>query len=82
MQTLFEQFVKERKYIKNVTPKTEDWYRQSWKALGESLPGDNMLPPKSYWTDRIGALRDRGVSAAAVNTYTRAINAFLRWAHR
>jgi len=31
---LFEQFVKERRYMKNVSPATEQWYKYSWKALG------------------------------------------------
>jgi hypothetical protein len=31
---LFEQFVKQRRYLKNVSPSTEQWYKYSWKALG------------------------------------------------
>jgi integrase/recombinase XerD len=81
VQSLYDQFIKERKYLKNVTPKTEDWYRQSWKSFATALPPDGAIPPKSYWTERIAELRQRGVSAVAVNTYTRAINAFLRWGH-
>jgi hypothetical protein len=37
MQSPFEQFVKERKYLKNVTPRTEAWYWQSWNALACKL---------------------------------------------
>jgi integrase/recombinase XerD len=82
MRTLYEQFVRERKYLKNVTPKTEAWYWQSWQALAGALPEDAAVPPsKAYWTDRIAELRDKGVSAVSVNTYARAINAFLKWAH-
>ncbi|HEY1338436.1 MAG TPA: hypothetical protein VGF59_13050, partial [Bryobacteraceae bacterium] len=81
MQRLFDQFVRERRFLKNVTAKTEAWYLQSWNAVANGLGPDDPLPPKSYWTERIAELRQRGVSAVAVNTYTRAINAFLRWAH-
>jgi hypothetical protein len=31
---LFEQSVKERRYLKNVSPSTEQWYKYLWKALG------------------------------------------------
>ncbi len=34
---LFEQFVKERRYLKNVSPSTEQRYQYSWKALGRYL---------------------------------------------
>ena len=82
MRKLYEQFVRERRYLKNVTPATEVWYQQAWRALGSALPEDGTpAPSKSYWTDRIAALRDDGVSAVSVNTYARAINAFLKWAH-
>src|ERR1051326_5438752 len=81
MQNLFEQFVRERKYLKNVTQKTEDWYWQSWNAVAPSQPNGDSIPTKAYWTNRIADLRQRGLSAVAVNTYMRAINAFLRWAH-
>lgn len=80
MQNLFEQFVKERKYLKNVTPKTEAWYWDSWKALGDGLEAATP-PAKTEWMGRIAALRDRGVTAVSVNTYARAINAFLKWGH-
>jgi integrase/recombinase XerD len=80
MQSLFEQFVKERKYLRNVTPRTEAWYWQSWKALASNLV-DGSAPPKTYWNERIAEMRQRGVSPVTVNAYTRAINAFLRWGH-
>ena len=82
MEELFKQFVTERKYLKNVTPKTEDWYWQSWKSFGHlALSSPDKLPGKAEWAKAISALRDRGVSAVSVNTWARAINAFLNWAH-
>ena len=75
MQVLFEQFVRERKYLKNVTPRTEAWYWQSWKALvGDAT---SVQSSKAFWTERIAHLRERGVAAITVNAYTRAMNAFL-----
>lgn len=33
LDSLFEQFVRERTYLHNVTPKTRDWYQTAWKAF-------------------------------------------------
>jgi hypothetical protein len=29
----FDQFVRERTYLNNVTPKTCEWYQTAWKAV-------------------------------------------------
>lgn len=82
MEKLFEQFVTERKYLKNVSAKTEDWYWQSWKGLGQlALLSAETAPTKAEWAEHIGTLRNRNVSPVSINTYARAINAFLKWAH-
>lgn len=83
MEELFRQFVRERRYLKNVTAKTEAWYWDSWRALGLPVLGqsDSALPAKIDWTAQLSALRERGVAAVSVNTYSRAINAFLKWGH-
>lgn len=74
-QTLTEKFIQERTYFKNVTPKTIDWYRQSFHAF------DGAMDSRATIGDRIGKLRTAGVSATSVNTYLRAVNAYLRWSH-
>jgi hypothetical protein len=33
LDVLFEQFLRERRYLKNVTPKTLTWYESAWKAF-------------------------------------------------
>jgi integrase/recombinase XerD len=67
----FSEFVRERKFLKNVTPRTLSWYEQSWKSWLKH-GGD----PKSYVVN----LREAGVSAISVNSYARALNAYFRWA--
>jgi integrase/recombinase XerD len=67
----FSEFVRERKFLKNVTPRTLSWYAQSWKSW-QKHGGD----PKSYVIN----LRESGVSATGVNSYARALNAYFRWA--
>ncbi len=46
LDNLFEQFLQERTYLKNVTPKTRVWYESAWKAF-KSTQGnaDNDTPP-------------------------------------
>src|SRR4051812_48206731 len=83
MQKLFDLFVRERTYLKSVSPKTLAWYRDSWRAFSSQLDGCNRSAPeiKTALLDGIAVLKQRNVSAISVNTYLRCINAFLRWAH-
>ena len=68
-----ERFKQERKYLKNVTPKTLAWYDHSFKTFEGALGGKVPL------TARITELRERGVSPVSINTYLRCINAYFRW---
>jgi integrase/recombinase XerD len=40
---MFEQFIKERQYLQNVSPRTVEWYRESFKWLGEPQPNNAQL---------------------------------------
>jgi hypothetical protein len=51
-QQLIEQFIRERMYFKNVTPKTVLWYRQSFHAFDGAMDG------KAAIGDRIIRLRN------------------------
>jgi integrase/recombinase XerD len=68
-----ENFILERRYLKNVTQKTIIWYGSSFKAFEGAL--DSTESVKS----RIIELRNRGVSPVSVNTYLRCIKAYYRW---
>jgi integrase/recombinase XerD len=82
MQELFESFVKDRRYGKGVSVRTEGWYRQSWHAFQDALSGASPEAlSKSDFVPVIEGLCSRGVSPITINTYARAINAFLRWLH-
>jgi len=50
MKKLYERFVRERKYLKNVTPKMEAWYWQSWHALVGGVLEGETVPTKAFWT--------------------------------
>ncbi|MGZ4812916.1 MAG: hypothetical protein ACXVZI_09110, partial [Terriglobales bacterium] len=64
----FEQFVRERKYLTNVSENTVRWYGSAWKAY------------EKYKPDFVLNARQNGVSAATLNCYLRALNAYFSWA--
>jgi len=75
--SLFEQFLRERRYLKNVSPKTITWYETSWKSfLATQPPGlatttitttDAITP--HHLTAFVIALRNRDVRPVTVNTW-------------
>jgi integrase/recombinase XerD len=82
LSTLFEQFIRERRYLKNVTSKTVIWYQNAFDALTRtvavSAPNDLTKP---LLQDFVVGLRERGLSPVSCNTYVKAINAFSAWLH-
>ena len=82
LRVLFEQFLKEKQYLRNVTPKTLDWYASAWvsftKSVSVSEPRDLTRRTLSEFVVRS---RERGLSPVTVNTWSKALNAFLGWLH-
>jgi len=80
---LFTAFARERRYTKGVSSRTEGWYTQSFTAFRDvwkAHPTPTTLRRDSFAPVVEGMIR-RGVSPITINTYARAINAFLRWLH-
>lgn len=81
LATLFDQFVRERVYLKAVTAKTRAWYRTGWVAfVAHAGPVDGTVT-KANVKAVVIALRDKGLSPRSVNTYLQCVNAFARWLH-
>ena len=68
-----EAFIRERKYLQNVTPATLAWYWQSFKWL----PNDS--PTEAELKDVVVRMRERGLTPAGINCVLRAVSAFLHW---
>jgi integrase/recombinase XerD len=68
-----QQFITERQYLTNVTPKTVAWYGDSFKAFQDALHSEAAIKR------RIVDLRTRGIAATSVNSWLRCVNAFLKW---
>jgi len=58
---LFEQFLAQRRYLKNVTPSTLEWYQTAFKAMQKVLGA--AVPPltKSSLQQFVVSIRQRGV---------------------
>lgn len=70
----FEQFVKERQYVTNVSDSTVEWYRQSLKWLNIESPTEADIKAV------VMRMRDCGLKATTCNCRLRAIKAYVRWA--
>ena len=73
MKEKFEQFIRERKYLSNVTPATVEWYTQSLQWLETESPTESDL--KNF----VFRMRERGLKATGCNNRIRAVNAYLKW---
>jgi integrase/recombinase XerD len=71
-----QDFIRERQYLKAVSPKTIIWYGCSFKAL------HGALESKESVRQRIVELRQRSVSPITINSYLRCINAYFMWLHQ
>src|SRR5215831_17936456 len=69
----FEQFIKERQFISNVSPRTIEWYRQSLAWL------DNPEPTQDQLKSLVIGMREHGLKPASCNNRIRALNAYLHW---
>src|SRR4051812_33522608 len=81
-KSLFDQFLAERRYLKNVTPDTIDWYQTAYKAFQRALGSKSPDITKQSLQRFVVSMRERGVKSITCNTYIKAINAFCRWLHQ
>jgi integrase/recombinase XerD len=75
---LFDRFLKERMYLKGVSPETLRYYQCVRRAFEPILAN----PTRDGMMDSIDRLRKSGVSATSVNTYLRGLKAYCRWLHQ
>ena len=73
MEPRFEQFIRERQYLSNVSPATLEWYKHSFKWLRAETPTKEELQ------EAVMRMREKGLKATGCNSAIRAINAYLKW---
>jgi len=69
----FQQFIRERQYLANVSPATVSWYENSLKWLPSESPTQEELK------SAVIRMREKGLKPSGVNCAARAINAYLHW---
>jgi integrase/recombinase XerD len=77
---LYDLFVKERHYLKNVSPHTLDWYKYSFKAFAPHLAVSDPQSLRPALKSAVMALVESNRQPSTINDYIRALNAFLHWA--
>lgn len=69
----FEQFIKERQYLHNVSPTTVSWYTHNFKWMPSESPTEDELKAM------VVRMREKGLRATGCNSAIRSINAYLKW---
>jgi integrase/recombinase XerD len=69
----FSDFIRERKYLANVSPATVSWYEHAFKWL----PSES--PTLAELKDMVLRMREAGLKETGCNAAIRAINAYLHW---
>lgn len=69
----FESFIRERKYLHNVSAATVSWYTHALNWLPSEEPTQQEL------TDVVLLMREKGLKETGCNAAIRAINAYLHW---
>lgn len=69
----FEQFIKERQYLHNVSPATVSWYTHNFKWMPSESPTEDELKAM------VVRMREKGLRATGCNSAIRSINAYLKW---
>lgn len=81
LKDLFEKFVREKTYIKNVSPATVKFYNSSWKIAAKYIKATTPAElSKDVLTDLVVDLRTKAKqSPKSINTYITCLNAFFTW---
>jgi integrase/recombinase XerD len=87
LNAYFDQFLRERVYLHNITPKTREFYETPWKAFVRSQATAPPRSPDGPVLTRadlqrfVVHLRERGVKPVSCNCWLRGLNAFGKWLH-
>ena len=73
MLPLFEQFIKEKRFLQNVSDATISWYSCSLKWLPNEQPTDDDLK------NMVVRMREAGLKATGCNAVIRAVNSYIHW---
>jgi site-specific recombinase XerD len=79
----FTTYIEDRKYLKNVSPKTLAWLSDAWRPFRPHL--EPVLSGGGRLNDglraAISALLEKGVKPVSINSYLTCVRAYLNWLH-
>ncbi len=79
MDTLFEQFIKERRYFRNLSERTLSFYTETYNYFKQVGAFDDLS--KQSLQNAVITFRERGTGIGGINAYIRGVNTFLKWLH-
>src|ERR1700678_2483142 len=74
-------FISERRYLQNVSPKTVEWYRNSFRAFHpylSTVTNENELRT-AFRTGVTEMAQSGNLAPVFINDYSRRLNAFMKW---
>ncbi len=78
LQTLFDNFLLEKKYVDNCSPRTISYFQQSYKTYLRVFP-EPQIPTRADLLKLVVTLRNGGMTAGCCNSYFKGLNSFLDW---
>jgi site-specific recombinase XerC len=78
---MFDQFIKELQYLKNVSPLTVKSYKQAYDRYCRFSGENDILPTKQSLNQFVIGMREAGLKPTSCNISIRAINSYLGWLH-
>jgi len=69
----FQDFIAERKYLHNASPRTIEWHENSFRWLPSETPTQEQL------NSAVIQMLEKGLKATSCNAAIRAVNAYLKW---
>jgi integrase/recombinase XerD len=78
MDQMFEQFLREKLFLSNVSPRTIRYFKWCYSRFKKSNPEFTKQSLNSW----VISLRESGISISTINSYIRGINSFLSWLYQ
>lgn len=75
----WQRFIREKRYVKNLSPKTISDYECARNAWANVLPASTAQINEATIERAVVAMREDGLSPTSTNSYLRVLKAFVRW---
>lgn len=76
MRGLFDQFLKEKRYLTGIAPRTVQYYEWVYNRWNDYV---GEFPTRQNIKDFVIKVQESGFTVYTANSYIRGINSFLTW---